>query len=352
MPTTPSSWPLKATLTIGKDAVYALPVALHTPPRTDSEERELMANVRRQISANVPTYESHREAVAEGERPRDAWDSGLSSIERWVCVTERFQRLSRALLLQYGFHEWQRYGGILGADDRPTLGKGSMLAREILAEVIAEPGCFSYLDRYGWVRAVFIIDDTGGQRGQWHGLSLGGPHSGFLFSRAARRAAPGPWRSVLVPVGGGSSAFRLAKQTYDPNRTGYASKRAEVFELASRLIPLLWQGAEQQESGRLTLEMDHFAHALWCYSPVGWPNDWRDLILGGLDVIAGLSIQSVNFYQCGWCTQITSSRPAILQWQLKARRTLKLQLSSEFCTFGECWAATTAGPSRSDATRA
>lgn len=348
----PSSWPLKATPTIGKDAVYAAPVALHIPPRTDSQVREMLADVRRQVAANVPRYESHHEAIAEGERRRDAWDSGLSPIERWPSVTERFQRLARELLLQYGFHEWIRYGGRLGTDGRPTLGNGSMPALEILAEVVAEPGHFTYLDHSGLVRAVFIVGETAERLGQWHGLTLGGPYAGFVFSRAARRAAAGPWRSVLVPVGGGSSAFQLANQTYDPNRTGYASKRAEVFELASRLIPVLWQGAEQQESGRLTLDMDHFADALWCYSPVGWPNDWRDLVLGGLDIIAGLSIQSVNFYQCGWCTQITSSRPAILQWQLKARRPLKLQLSSEFCTFGECWAATMAGPSRSDATRA
>ncbi|MGE0535207.1 MAG: hypothetical protein AB7O68_09550 [Pirellulales bacterium] len=298
--------------------------------------------MRRQIAADVPRYNSHHEAIVEAERRRDAWESGLGPIERWVCITERFQRFSRELLLQHGFHEWMRFGGRLGNDGRPTLGKGSMPAREILTEVISQLGHFSYLDRYGWVRAVFITGDTGGQRGQWHGLSLGGPHSGFLFSRSARAAA-GPWRSVLVPAGGDSSAFRFVDRTYDSNRTGYAPKRGEVFELASRLVPLLWQAADQQNSGRVKLEVNHLAEILWSSSPMGWPNDCTNLIVGGLDIIAGLLLQSMTFYKCGWCPRVESSRPTILHWRAKVNRQLQVHLSREFREFGNSWAAMMAG---------
>ena len=322
-----------------------------SPPRTDAEVRELLAEVRRRVAANGLVSESRRNEIAEAESRRDAWDSGLSSIERWICVTDRFRRLSLELLRQHGFQEWHRFGGRLDTDSRPTLGSVSTLAREILSEAIAGPGHFTYLDRAGWARATFVVGDTG-RYGHWQGMSLGGAHSGFLFSRTARRAAVGPLRSVLVPVGGGSSAFRAVNQTYDPVRTGYAPIRAEVFELAGRIVPVLWQAADQQASDRIALKLDQFADALWNFSPLGWPDSCRDQLMGGLEVVAGLSIQAEIFYKSGWCRQTESSRPAILQWRIKNRHLFKIHLSPEFRAFGQSWAAMMAGPSRSDQHRA
>lgn len=322
-----------------------------SPPRTDADVPGLLADARRQLVANVPVSKRRQEAIAAAESRRDEWDSGLSSIERWVCVTDRFRRLSLELLHQHGFQEWQKFGGRLDSDGRPTLGASSTLAREILLEVIAGPGHFTYLDRTGWVRGTLIVSDTG-RYGYWQGISLGGPHSGFLFSRTARRAAAGPWRSVLVPVGDGSSAFRTQNQTYDPVRTGYSPIRAEVFELASRIVPVLWHAADEQQSDRLVLKLDQFAEDLWSFSPLGWPDDCRDQLISSLEVVAGLSIQSEDFYKSGWCTQIESSRPALLQWRIKNRHVFKIQLSPEFRAFGQRWAATMAGPCRSDQHRA
>lgn len=316
-----------------------------SPPRTDADVCGLLADARRQLVANVPVSERREEAIAAAEGRRDVWDSGLSSIERWVCVTERFRRLSLELFLRHGFREWQRFGGRLDSDGRPSLGTGSTLAREILAEVIAGPGHFTYLDRTGWVRATLITGDTR-RYGYWQGISLGGPHSGFLFSRLARRAAIGPWRSVLVPVGDGSSAFRTLNQTYDPVRTGYSPIRAEIFELASRIVPILWRAADEQRSDRIAVRLDQFAEDLWSFSPLGWPEDCRDQLISSLEVVAGLSIQSEYFYKSGWCKQIESSRPAVLQWRMKNSHLFKIQLSPEFRAFGLRWAATTVGPGR------
>jgi hypothetical protein len=327
------------------DAMHAPPVLPSAPPRTDAEVRELLMDVRRHVAADVLVSESRQEAIAAAESRRDAWDAGLGLIERWICVTDRFRRLSLELLLQHGFPEWRRYGGRLDTDGRPTLGSGSPLAREILAEVIAAPGHFTYLDRTGRVRATFVTGDTG-RYGHWQGMSLGGLHSGFVFSRLARRAAVGPWRSVLVPAGDGSSAFRTVNQTYDPIRTGYSPKRAEAFELASRIVPVLWQAAEQQASERITLKLDQFADALWSFSPLGWPDDCLDQLISSLEVVVGLSIQSEKFFKSGWCKQIEDCRPAILQWRLKARHLFKIHLSPEFRAFGQRWAATMVGPSR------
>ena len=322
-----------------------------SPPRTDADVCGLLADARRRVAANGLVSESRRNEIAEAESRRDAWDSGLSSIERWICVTDRFRRLSLELLRQHGFQEWHRFGGRLDTDSRPTLGSVSTLAREILSEAIAGPGHFTYLDRTGWCRATFVVGDTG-RYGHWQGMSLGGPHSGFVFSRLARRAAVGPWRSVLVPVGGGSSAFRTVNQTYDPVRTGYSPIRAEVFELASRIVPILWHAADKQQSDRIAVRSDQFAEDLWSFSPLGWPEDCLDQLVSSLEVVAGLSLQSEIFYKSGWCRQIESSRPAILQWRIKNRHLFKIHLSPEFRAFGQRWAAMMAGPIRSDQHRA
>ncbi len=335
----------------GMDAMYPPPDCSSAPPLTERDIHDLLADVRRQLLPDVLDNESRREAITEAEGRRDAWDSGLSAIARWICVTDRFQQLSREILLQHGFEEWRRFGGTLGTDGRPTFGSCSIPAREILAEVISGHGHFTYLDRTGWMRASYICHDTG-RHGHWQGMSLGGPHSGFLFSRLARRAAIGPWQSVLVPVGDGSMAFRMANQSYDPIRTGYSPIRAEVFELASRIVPVLWQAAEQQASERIALKLDQFADTLWSFSPLGWPDDCLDLLIGGLELVAGLSIQSESFYKSGWCKQIESSRPAILQCRLKTRHLFKIQLAPEFRAFGQSWAAALGGPSGPDQHRA
>ncbi|MDZ4802164.1 MAG: hypothetical protein SGI92_28740 [Bryobacteraceae bacterium] len=322
------------------------PAAVLPPSRAvDSDVRDLLADARR-VDDDDPC-EFDQQPLEEAESRRDAWDSGLSSIERWLCITERLQCLSREVLLTHGHQEWARFGGTKGIDGRPTFGRLSLPAVEILAEVAAEPGYFTYLDRTGWVRAVFITGEVTEGVAQWQGLSLGGAHAGFIFSRAARRAAAGPRRSVLVPVGGDSFAFRSADRAYDKARSTFAAKRAEVFELASRLAPLIWQAADRQQSLRLRLEMNDLPDALWCSSPLGWPSDWQDIVLGGLEEIAALSIQSVSLFKCGWHTRIVSSRPTILNWRLKARHELKLHLSPEFRQFGTRWDAMLAGPSRS-----